>query len=291
MGVHPGGVTDENVQEVLADARSTWHGEFEALMSAVESYTALCTRLGLSPEQVDGYLRRERRLLAELYFAACEPRPSEDRLLRLAYQLALDARSPLQGSPEWFAATRFTDGSWAVGYHVSPVTRAVRLPPSRYVTSLSPLAGAVFERLGRTPTDYTGLAAVVRTLFLREPRPEDTAEPVVDPVVEYRVEDGQVRLWAAGVEVNGLHRKDEQALLRYFCRYPTARLTGPKLKEKVGEPGIANPSQAAKRVRAALRTTCEQAGDWFQTDPFRWAKGVRVIRKAGRLGGRDNNSR
>jgi hypothetical protein len=102
------------------------------------AYEQLFKRLGIGPAQVEDYIRQEWRLLASLYFAAREPMPSADRLCRLAYQLAIDARQPIIGRLLVFEAKE-TESGWSIRQHDCVASQVIGLPATGHaITEISP---------------------------------------------------------------------------------------------------------------------------------------------------------
>jgi hypothetical protein len=127
--------------------------------------------------------------------------------------------------------------------------------------------------------------AWIESIYGREPEERDAAEFATAPRLDYQSSPGGLlRLWIGGEEVPGIGRKDEQALLRYFCENSEAKATGPQLRMLLGEDKISNPSQAARGVKEALGKALPEAKDWLLTDPLRWAEGVEVRRKSEECG-------
>lgn len=241
----------------------------------LKQYHDLFVRLTLPPDQVEAYVRRERALLATLYFAVLEPTPSLHRVRKLAYQLALDARTPLR-EDLFHVEPRETANGWQLSLLDTPAARDYGVAPGGDIAALSPHARFVFEAV-LPRLDVQSIMDWIELVFGRQPERRDTLEFLDVREFSYRIEDdGKLRLWIGAVEVQGIHRKDEQALLTFFCENPKLSLTGSELKKRLGKNAIKNPSQAAKNIKEALRVVLPDAGGWLQTAPYRWADGIQV---------------
>src|SRR5262249_6633985 len=127
--------------------------------------------------------------------------------------------------------------------------------------------------------DRDAIVYFVEGIFGGPPTEGDRARKAAPSALEYAIDaDGCDRLWVRDVEVSGIHRKDVQDMLRFFCENPETRCAGRALQKNAGLK-IPNASEAAKILRSRLEDADSTAADWFTTGPLRWAEGCRPIRR------------
>jgi hypothetical protein len=276
-GRPPDGVSAEEAGEVEATLHQAADEAASRVLAALDAYVALFQRLGLGPHEVLAYIRRERRLIAELYFAAREPKPSPDRLRRLGLQLAVDARLPVDGRLERFVAVSAGPG-FALRVYPTASAAGVNLPPpTPPISAFSPRASLVLPGLVEGRVDADAIVGRVETLFGRAPEVRDAQEVDEDRELTYAITDDRLQLWVAGVEVTGIEGRDAQKFLKYFCPRPGIRKSGREL-ERLSSVKITNASQTVGLIRARLGSVTPAARNWLLTRPLRWADGVRIRR-------------
>ena len=137
------------------------------------------------------------------------------------------------------------------------------------------LSDAVLRHLdGAASNDYSILSLIEKALG-GEPKPYDTLENAPSQL-SYSTEGDVIQLWIRGIPVDDLKGKNEQALLKHFCQNPEDKISGRRLEKRLGKQ-LKNASKAAKAVKDAMRDVDAEAGDWFLTDPLRWAPGVTPV--------------
>lgn len=276
-----------SLNQVSSEAAKQYHDALirqaedcaSAIISRFVAYERLFTRLDLMPAEVEPYIRRERRLLASLYFEAREPVPSPHQLRRLVYQLAIDVRHPVEGDLAKIECHQEHDG-WRLRVHSTLAHRASALPPpDGDITAFSPLVPHVLACINQTRPDGPRLVNWIELVFGRQPVHQDTLDFSDTRELEFEIDGDHLQLWVGAVEVAGIDRKDEQALLRYFCDNPTGSCTGAELARRL-KGKITNPSQAVHSINKALGMVLPEVGEWLLTKPIRWAAGVQVRPRA-----------
>jgi hypothetical protein len=262
-------VSDEQVEQALASCRQGAEGRAVLLVHVLDEYIPQLERLGVDPEGVVDYLRYETRTLASLYYAAAAPTPSPTELRRLAFRLALDPRREVEGGPHEYRCRR-TETGWEIG-QVGPlgVREATGWPRAIPVSNWA--TRVILDLAWESPPDYPRLIEFLEGLFEGQPDRHGTLDAA--PRLEYLISSGGlVKLWVDGKEVPGITGKNDQLLVNYFCRHPTAKIRGRELERQLT--GLKNAAQAAAGVRAAMARVDPAAGGWLQIGPLGWAPGV-----------------
>ena len=205
-------------------------------------------------------MQLERRILASLYFLAKESVPSPTKLKRLALRLAIDARKEIH---DHYSYDVFSDDNDKMV--VQRITIATPFTPAekRVIRVYR-----VCQKL-----DPPELVVRIEQRFVNPPDMGETLESNSPARFVYSVDGERIRLWIAGNEVHGVHRKDVQELLKHLVKNPYSQIPGRQLERK-SEKRLKNASLAGRVLRNALRTTLKEANSWYVPRPPRWAEGI-----------------
>ena len=98
-----------------------------------------------------------------------------------------------------------------------------------------------------------------------------------DKLVEFCNSSGVFELWVDGVKVTARITPNVEAMLKYFCVHPQARLSQNEFLMKINKlKGQYNPSRVKDELRKLLAETRPAAEAWFYTPVLHWADGVIV---------------
>ncbi len=166
---------DEAASELIAALECEAKDKGKMIADFLRAYHMHIADLGIGVEGIASYLRAQRKVLANLYFAVREPVPSPATVKGLVLRFVIDSRSEICPPVDRFV-TRKREAHWEVGEYRSGEYRSHLLPPAGGFRPVAvPFGWMLLAAANAIPMNITGIVTLVESLFGGAPAPADAA--------------------------------------------------------------------------------------------------------------------